>query len=74
MNSLPTWAMWSIIAAAVLSPVLAFLTAIAVEIFIGVLKDAGIFEFLAVGVIGAISWLLLRKLRVRPRGSAPVET
>jgi phosphate/sulfate permease len=38
MNSLPTWAMWSIIAAAVLSPVLAFLMAIAVEIFIGVLK------------------------------------
>ena len=56
------------------SPVLAFLMAIAVEIFIGVLKDAGILEFLAVGAIGAISWLLLRKLRVRPRGSAPVET
>ena len=74
MNSLPTWAMWSIIAAAVLSPVLGFLMAIAVEIFIGVLKDAGILEFLAVGVIGAISWLLLRKLRVRPRGSASVET
>jgi uncharacterized membrane protein len=71
MNSLPTWAMWSIIAAAVLSPVLAFLMAIAVEIFIGALKDAGILEFLAVG---AISWLLLRKLRVRPRGSASVET
>ena len=71
MNSLPTWAMWSIIAAAVLSPVLAFLMAIAVEIFTGVLKDAGILEFLAVG---AISWLLLRKLRVRPRGSASVET
>ena len=71
MNSLPTWAMWSSIAAAVLSPVLAFLMAIAVEIFIGVLKDAGILEFLAVG---AISWLLLRKLRVRPRGSASVET
>jgi hypothetical protein len=53
MNSLPTWAMWSIIAAAILSPVLAFLMAIAVEIFIGVLKDAGILEFLA---IGAISW------------------
>jgi uncharacterized membrane protein len=71
MNSLPTCAMWSIIAGAVLSPVLAFLMAIAVEIFIGVLKDAGILEFLAVG---AISWLLLRKLRVRPRGSASVET
>jgi hypothetical protein len=52
MNSLPTWAMWSIIAAAVLSPVLAFLMAIAVEIVIGVLKDAGILEFLAVGTIG----------------------
>ena len=74
MNSLPSWAMWSIIAAAVLSPVLAFLTAIGVEIFIGVLKEAGILEFLAVGVIGAISWLLLRKLRVQPRGSASVET
>jgi uncharacterized membrane protein len=71
MNSLPTCAMWSIIAGAVLSPVLAFLMAIAVEIFIGVLKDAGILEFLAVG---AISWLLLRKLRVRPCGSASVET
>jgi uncharacterized membrane protein len=71
MNSLPTCAMWSIIAGAVLSPALAFLMAIAVEIFIGVLKDAGILEFLAVG---AISWLLLRKLRVRPRGSASVET
>ena len=74
MNSLPTCAMWSIIAGAVLSPVLAFLMAIAVEIFTGVLKDAGILEFLAVGAIGAISWLLLRKLRVRPRGSASVET
>ena len=74
MSSLPTWAMWSIIAAAVLSPVLAFLMAIAVEIFIGVLKDAGILEFLAVGAIGAISWLLLHKRRVRPRGSASVET
>jgi hypothetical protein len=74
MSSLPTWAIWSIIAAAVLSPVLAFLTALAVEIFIGVLKDAGILELLAVGAIGAISWLLLRKLRARPRGNASVET
>jgi len=71
MNSLPTCAMWSIIAGAVLSPVLAFLMAIAVEIFIGALMDAGMLPFLAVG---AISWLLLRKLRVRPRGSASVET
>jgi hypothetical protein len=74
MSSLPTWAIWSIIAVAVLSPVLAFLMDIAVEIFIGVLKDAGILEFLAVGAIGAIGGLLLRNLRVRPRGRAPVET
>jgi hypothetical protein len=73
-NSLPTWATWSIAAAALLSLVLAFLMAIAVESFIGVLKDAGILEFLAVSAIGAISWLQLRRLRVRPRGSASVET
>ena len=39
MNSLPTWATWSIVAAAALSPVLAFLMAIAVEILID--SDAG---------------------------------
>jgi hypothetical protein len=74
MNSLPTWAMWSIIAAAVLSPVLAFLMAIAVEIFIGVLKDAGVPALLVLIAAGALGWLLLRRLRVRPRGSASVET
>ena len=40
VNSLPTWAIWSIVVAAVLSPVLAFLMAIGVEILIGVLYDA----------------------------------
>jgi hypothetical protein len=70
MNSLPTWATWSIAAAAVLSPVLAFLTAIAVEILIGVLKDAGMLEFLALVASGALGCSLLRKLWVRPRGSA----
>jgi hypothetical protein len=74
MNSLPTWAIWSIIAAALLSPVLAFLMAIAVEIFIGVLKDAGMLEFLALVAASVIGWLLLRRLRVRPRGGAPVKT
>ena len=44
MGRLPTWAQLSILAAAVLlSPVLALLTAIAVEIVIGVLVDAGAF-------------------------------
>ena len=73
MSSLPTWATWSIAAAAVLSPVLAFLMAIAVEILIGVLKDAGMLEFLALVAASVISYSLLRKLRVRPRGVARVE-
>jgi hypothetical protein len=42
VNSLPTWAIWSIFVAAVLSPVLAFLMAIAVEILIDVLLEAGV--------------------------------
>jgi len=57
----------------VLSPVLAFLMAIAVEILIGVLKDAGMLEFLALVAASVISYSLLRKLRVRPRGIARVE-
>lgn len=73
MSSLPTWATWSIAAAAVLSPVLAFLMAIAVEILIGVLKDADMLEFLALVAASVISYSLLRKLRVRPRGIARVE-
>jgi hypothetical protein len=75
MRSLPTWATWSIAAAVVLlSPVLAFLMAIGVEILIGVLQDAGMLPGLAVGAIGAIGWSMLRKLWVRPRSSAPVGT
>jgi hypothetical protein len=74
MNSLPTWATWSIAAAALLSPVLAFLMAIAVEILIGSLMQAGVPLLLAFVVAAALGWLLFRKLRVRPRGSAPVGT
>ena len=62
MRNIPTWAIWSIAVACVLSPVLAFLTAIAVEIVIGVLKDAGMLQLLAFVAIGAIGSSLLRKL------------
>jgi hypothetical protein len=41
VSSLPTWAIWSIAAGVLLSPVLAFLIAIGVEILIGSLMDAG---------------------------------
>jgi hypothetical protein len=54
------------------SPVLAFLMAIAFEVLIGALKDAGVFSLLAIIVASAVGWSLLRKLWVRPRGSAPV--
>jgi len=74
MSSLPTWVTWSIAAATVLSPVLAFLMAIAVEVLVGVLKDADLLAPFAFVAMGAIGWSLLRKLWVRPRGSAPVET
>ena len=74
VNSLPTWAIWSIVVAAVLSPVLAFLMAIAVEILIGALKDAGALPFLAFVAIGAIGCLSLRKLWVGSRKRAPIKT
>ena len=64
------------IAAAVmlLSPVFGFLVAIGVEILIGILKGTGLLTLLAVPAIGIIGWSLFRKLRVRPRGGAPVGT
>ena len=72
--SLPAAAQLSIIAVAVLlSPLLAFLAAIAVEIVIGILVEAGAPALPGFVVAGAIGWLLLRKLRRRP-GRAPVET
>ena len=75
MSSFPTWAHLSIIAAAVLlSPVLAFLMAIAVEILIGSLMEAGVAALLAFVGVGTLGWLLFRKLWVPPRGEAPVET
>ena len=64
MRNLPTWAPLSIITVAVLlSPVLAFLTAIAVEILIGLLVEAGAPVLPALVATG---WLLFRKLRRRP--------
>jgi len=71
--SLPAWAQLSIIVAALLlSPVLAFLAAIAVEIVIGILVEAGV-PLLPAFASGVIGWVLLRKLW-RRHGSALVET
>jgi hypothetical protein len=62
----------SLVATAVLlSPVLAFLTAIAVEVLIGVLADAGLTACIAFAAAGVMGYLLLRRLRVRQRSTAP---
>jgi hypothetical protein len=61
-------------AVVLLSPVFAFLIAIAVEILIGAVKDAGLLACLALVIASVIGWMLFSKLRVRPRGSGPVET
>ncbi|HXO89513.1 MAG TPA: hypothetical protein VN849_01855 [Stellaceae bacterium] len=74
MRNLPMWAPLSIITVAVLlSPVLAFLTAIAVEILIGLLVEAGAPVLSALVATGAIAWPLSRKLR-RRREATPIET
>ena len=56
---------------ALLCPALLFLAAIAVEIVIGVLLDAGI-PLLPAFAAGVVGWLLLGTLRRRP-GGVPVE-
>ena len=74
MTRLPSWAIWSIAVAAALSPVLAFLMAIAVEILIDALSNAGMLEFAALVAIGGIGWCRFRQLCGRSRARAAVET
>ena len=73
VSSPPTWAIWWIVVATVLSPVLAFLTAIAVEALIGALMDAGWPAFLAIAVAGVLGWFLFPVRSSRPgwKASAP---
>jgi hypothetical protein len=62
MRRLPDWTKWTIIAACVLlSPVLAFLLAIAVEIVLGVLHDAGVLKLVALAAVGAVACSWCRK-------------
>jgi amino acid transporter len=75
MGRFPDWAKWTIIAAAVLlSPVLAFLSAIAVEIVLGVMQDAGVLKFVALATVGVVGWSWCRKLWVQACGRIRVET
>ena len=52
VSSLPTWAIWTIAVVTMLGPVLAFLMAIAVEILVGSLMDAGV-PVLPLAIAGA---------------------
>jgi hypothetical protein len=75
VSSPPSWVIWFIVAAAaIFSPVLAFLMAIAVEIVVVVLNDAGVLKSVALVAAGAVGWSWCRKLWVRARGRATVET
>jgi hypothetical protein len=67
MGRFPTWTkFWVVAAAVLLSPVLAFLMAITVEISIGAVEDAGALPLLALVVAGAIGCSLIRKACARP--------
>ena len=58
-----------IVAALLLSPVLAFLMALVVDIVIGFLNDGSVPAFLVLVAAGAIGGFLFRKLRMRPQDS-----
>jgi hypothetical protein len=61
------WGLRGLIAAAVLlSPVLAFLMALVVDIVIGFLNDGLVPTLLVLVAAGAIGGFLFRKLRMRP--------
>jgi hypothetical protein len=66
MDSLPTWAAWSVISAVLLlSPALAFLIVVAVEILIDLLMEVGATADCTIAA-GAIGWALFRKRSAHP--------
>jgi hypothetical protein len=66
------WGLGGLIAAAVLlSPVLAFLMALVVDIVIGFLNDGSVPALLVLVAAGAIGGFLFRKLRMCPQDRGP---
>jgi hypothetical protein len=75
MGRFPSRAKFLLVAAAgLLSPVFAFLMAIAVECSIGVMRDLGALPLVPLIVAAAIGRSLIRKARARPPGSAAIDT
>jgi len=72
MGRFPTWTKFSVVAAAgLLSPVLAFLMAIAVEIVLGLVKDAGALPIVGLIGAGALTFSRVRSCCVRDLGNKP---
>ena len=66
MDALPNWVWWTFAGGVLLSPVIAFLLAVLVEILIGVLSQGGLPAlFVLAAVMGGC--LALRRRRPRPR-------
>ncbi len=66
------WGLGGLIAGGILlSPVLAFLMALVVDIVIGFLNDGSVPALLVLVAAGAIGEFLFRKLRMRPQDSGP---
>jgi hypothetical protein len=61
MDKLPTWAWWTIAGGILLSPVIAFLLAVLVEIVIGCLVQGGLPAILILTVAVISGRLLMRK-------------
>jgi len=74
MSRLPAWQLSIITVVILLSPMLALLMAIGVEILIDSLMAAGVPVLLTGVLAGAIGWSRFHKLRFRPRKQATVET
>jgi len=74
MSRLPAWQLSIITVVILLSPMLALLMAIGVEILIDSLMAAGVPVLLTGVVAGAIGWSRFHKLRFWPRKHATVET
>jgi|SRR5215471_1744219 len=65
MDSLPVWAIWSMIpGAAVLTPVLSFSLAVAAAMILAALREAGVPAILALAAVGIAGFLLVRKHQV----------
>jgi hypothetical protein len=73
MYSLPTWARWIIAGVVLMSPALAFLGAMLIEIGVGAVREGGLPALLMLISAGILSRLLFRRVSRRPQTSTLVQ-